>query len=91
MGEKMTDKESERRVLQSLTDMTRNASMSVGEWCAHRRISRAMLYKLWKAGAGPAFYHVGTRRFISAEADAEWIRAREAEAASTARDCAEAA
>jgi hypothetical protein len=77
----MNEQEAERRERQSDADHTRNASMSVEEWCRHRRLSRAMLYKLWRQGKGPAFYHIGTRRFISERADAEWLAEREAEAA----------
>ena len=30
-----------------------------------KRISRAMLYKMWKQGKGPRFYCIGNRRRIS--------------------------
>jgi hypothetical protein len=59
-------------------------SMTVMEWCAHRRISRAMAYVLWQRGRGPRTHHVGAKRLISAEADADWLREREAEAANSA-------
>jgi hypothetical protein len=76
----MTAREAQRRDRQSQTDHGRNASMSVAEWCRHRRVSRGLLYKLWKEDKGPKWFHIGTRRFISEEADAEWLAEREAEA-----------
>jgi hypothetical protein len=59
----------------------KTGSMTVTEWCQHRRVSRAMAYKLWAQGKGPKYYCIGSRRYISAEADAAWLAAREAEAA----------
>jgi len=76
----MSAQEAKRRQHQSEADRARNASMSIDEWCAHRRVSRAMLYKLWKEGKGPKWFHIGVRRFISEEADAAWLAEREAEA-----------
>ena len=58
-----------------------HGSFTVSEWCQHRRISRAMLYKLMGEGLGPATYLVGKRRYVSPEADAAWLASREAEAA----------
>jgi hypothetical protein len=55
-------------------------SFTVGEWCDYRRISRAMFYKLDQQGLTPRSYYVGAKRLISDEADAAWMRAREAEA-----------
>ena len=54
-------------------------SFTIAEWCQHRRISRGLFYKLIQQGTGPRTYVVGTRRLISTEADAEWLRAREIE------------
>jgi hypothetical protein len=59
----------------------RRGSMTVGEWCQHRRISKPMAYKLWAQGKGPKFYCIGSRRYVSAEADAAWLAQREAESA----------
>lgn len=63
---------------QSATDRAGNGSMTIAEWCAHRRVSRSMLYKMWDEGDGPASHYVGTKRLISSEADAAWLREREA-------------
>jgi hypothetical protein len=38
-----------------------------------------MFYKLDEQGKAPKTYHVGVRRFITDEADAAWLRDREAE------------
>jgi hypothetical protein len=61
-------------------------SFTISEWCAHRKVSRSMFYKL--GPRAPKTHNVGTSRRISAEADAEWLRQREEEAA---RDNAEVA
>jgi hypothetical protein len=39
-----------------------------------------MFYKLALQGLAPASYYVGAKRLISDEADARWVREREAEA-----------
>jgi hypothetical protein len=77
----MSERERQRRAAQSQRDRGRNESFTVQEWCEHRRISRAMAYLLWSKGLGPATYFVGNRRYVSAQADAAWLAAREAEAA----------
>ena len=53
-------------------------SYTVEEFCEVERMSRSMLYKLWKEGKGPKFYWVGTVRRISHEARIEWQRQLEA-------------
>lgn len=55
------------------------SSFTIPGWCEHRKVSRSMFYKLAEQGVAPATYNVGTRRLISAEADATWLREREAE------------
>jgi hypothetical protein len=75
----MTEREKERRRRQRNADLARNGSMTVDEWCRHRRVSRSMVYKLWEQGRGPKWHYVGAKRLISAEADAAWLREREAE------------
>ena len=51
-----------------------NQSYTVDEFCAAERISRSMLYKLWKEDQGPRFYYVGNVRRIPHEARLEWQR-----------------
>jgi hypothetical protein len=58
-----------------------DASFTIPEWCAHRKVSRSMFYKLDAQGLAPKTYSVGTARRISPEADAEWLRQREEESA----------
>jgi hypothetical protein len=78
--DEVTPREAERRARHSAADHAHNGSMTVDEWCAYRRLSRSMAYKLWAEGFGPATYYVGTKRLISSEADAAWLAEREAEA-----------
>jgi predicted DNA-binding transcriptional regulator AlpA len=54
-------------------------SYTLAEWCELRRISRAMFYKLAAEGKAPQTHNVGIKRLISPEADARWLRDREAE------------
>ena len=56
------------------------ASFTIPGWCAHRKVSRSMFYKLESQGLAPATYSVGTSRRISPDADAAWLRQREAAA-----------
>jgi hypothetical protein len=83
----MTERERLRRARQSAADQLAeqdrrdNGSFSIDSWCKHRGLSRAMFYELDQLGKAPRTYYVGTRRFISSESDAAWLRDREAEAA----------
>jgi predicted DNA-binding transcriptional regulator AlpA len=74
----MTERERQRRAEQDRRD---NGSFSIDAWCKHRGLSRSMFYVLAEQGKAPRTYHAGSRRFISSEADAAWLRDREAEAA----------
>jgi hypothetical protein len=80
----MIEREKSRRAEKRRRDNEQNRSFSIDEWCAHRSISRGLLYKLWKQGKGPSWHYVAARRLISAEADAAWLAEREAEAAKAA-------
>lgn len=55
-------------------------SFSINEWCAKRRVSRSHYYAMKARGEAPRSYKLGNRDRITAEADAEWIAAREAAA-----------
>ena len=59
---------------------TARGAFTVAEFCTAHRISRGMLYKMWKAGAGPRWMWVGSKRIISCEAAGDWRRQCEAEA-----------
>lgn len=48
------------------------AASTIDEFCEAHRISKPMLYKLWKLGLGPKFMSVGAKRLISNEAGAAW-------------------
>lgn len=56
-------------------------SYTVPEWCHARRVGRTRAYEEISSGRLKT-YKVGRRRFISADADAQWQRDREAESAS---------
>jgi hypothetical protein len=83
----ISDRERERRAQQRAASLAQNQSYTIKEWCAKRRISKAMFYKLDGKGKGPRTHYAGTKRLISPQADADWIAEREAEAAeATAAD-----
>lgn len=53
------------------------SAQSISDFCSDHSISRTTLYELWKDGTGPRKMQVGKRILISAEAAADWRRARE--------------
>ena len=53
-------------------------SLTIDEWCELRKVSRSMFYKLGERA--PRTHNVGVKRLISPDADAAWLRQREAEA-----------
>jgi len=64
---------------------TTDPSLTVNEFCALEKISRAELYKFWRLGIGPDFYYSGAHRRITAEARREYQNRRIAEAEGAAR------
>ena len=54
-----------------------DASLTISDFCASERISRAMYYKLKRDGKGPREMAVGSHKRISPEARADWRRERE--------------
>ncbi len=75
----ISERERARRERQRADSLAQRRAMTVNEWCTARRVSRPMFYKLRRLGIGPRTYTVGTRRFISHEADAEWQAAQESQ------------
>lgn len=59
------------------TEKTETDAQSIETFCARNGISRAMFYKLQKAGNGPRVMKVGERTLISAESAADWRRRME--------------
>jgi hypothetical protein len=55
--------------------------LTIAEFCAQHRIGRATLHHLDKAGRGPRCLRIGRRRYVTAEAAAEWRRRMEDETA----------
>jgi len=45
---------------------------TIAEWCAKRRITESMFFKLQSLGLGPKVTRIGTRVTISEQADREW-------------------
>jgi hypothetical protein len=60
-------------------------SKTISEFCDRHQICRATYYNLKKQGRGPRVMRVGSRDRITPEADADWVRDREAEAAAAGR------
>jgi hypothetical protein len=52
-------------------------TFSVDEFCHAHNLSRALFYKLVKAGKGPRLMKVGTRTMITCEAAADWRKSME--------------
>lgn len=85
----LTDKERKRRseARKLATKKRHEAALSaavadpdayeVPHFCRANGFSRALLYKEWKAGRGPARIRVGRRVFITREAAAQWRRSLE--------------
>jgi hypothetical protein len=57
----------------------------INGFCRRHQICRATYYNLKKQGKGPRVMRVGSRDRITEEADADWVREREAEAAGASR------
>lgn len=53
-------------------------SFTIAEWCAMRRVGRTRAFEEITTGRLKT-YRVGRRRYISDEADAQWLRERESE------------
>lgn len=62
------------------TSVTGPSAFTIAEFCKRNSISRGMFYKLLAAGQGPRLMQIGTHKRISTEAEADWKRAREADA-----------
>jgi predicted DNA-binding transcriptional regulator AlpA len=65
-----------------------SVSFTLAEWCAARKVSRSTFYILERQKKAPKTHRVGVKRLISPEADAAWLRAREAEAEERAIEAA---
>ena len=52
-------------------------AFTLNGFCETHGISRAMFYKLLKAGQAPRIAKIGSKVLITTEAAAEWLRARE--------------
>ncbi len=69
----------------SLEHSPSRQAYTVQEFCTTHRISRSMLYKMWREGTGPRFILIGaTKRIITAEGAADWRHENETTAARSA-------
>ena len=59
------------------SSLVERRAFSLNGFCEAHGISRAMFYKLLKAGQAPRFAKIGSKILITTEAAAEWLRARE--------------
>jgi hypothetical protein len=57
-------------------ELKQPVAFTIAEFCNEHRISVSHYYDLRKEGLGPKEMVLGSRRVISAEAAAEWRRAR---------------
>jgi hypothetical protein len=48
------------------------SAFTINEFCAEYRLSRSMLYRLWRDGIGPRFIEIGIKKIITVEAAADW-------------------
>lgn len=69
--------------LDQLMPAGRGRSYTLEEWSALRRVGRTRTFGEVSSGRLKT-YKVGTRRFVTEEADAQWLRDREAEAGASA-------
>ena len=54
---------------------------TVNDFCRAKRISRSLLYSLWRQGRGPRYFLAGARRRITEQPRQEWRQQLEAETA----------
>ncbi|BAT60619.1 hypothetical protein GJW-30_1_03167 [Variibacter gotjawalensis] len=59
-------------------------SFSVDEWCRAHGLSRSFFYLLRSRGEAPRTFKVGRITRISAQANEDWVRGREAATADVA-------
>lgn len=57
--------------------LSERRAFTLNKFCEAHGISRAMFYKLLKAGQAPRVAKVGSKVLITNEAAAEWLRGRE--------------
>ncbi|ACA21157.1 Prophage CP4-57 regulatory [Methylobacterium sp. 4-46] len=61
-------------------------SLTIPDWCERHKVSRAHFYNLLKAGKAPRIMKIGAAVRITEDADREWCRAREDDAATFPKD-----
>jgi predicted DNA-binding transcriptional regulator AlpA len=66
-----------RNVIHQTDSPAVRRAFTIQEFCKAYGISRALYYKLLKAGEGPRIAKIGSKTLISDEAAAKWLRGRE--------------
>jgi predicted DNA-binding transcriptional regulator AlpA len=59
------------------SSLVERRAFTLNGFCEAYGISRAMFYKLLKAGQAPRFAKIGSKILIATDAAAEWLRSRE--------------
>jgi hypothetical protein len=68
--------------LARLAEGDRRVSLTIAEWCARHGLSESQYHKLRRQGRAPRALKIGNAGLrISIEADRDWVRDREREAA----------
>jgi hypothetical protein len=49
----------------------------IPEFCGQAKISRSLLYSMWRRGEGPVVTRLGRRRLISESAGNAWLKRQE--------------
>ena len=66
-----------RNVIHQANAFAERRAFTIEEFCKAYGISRALYYKLLRAGDGPRIAKIGSKTLISDEAATEWLRRRE--------------
>lgn len=73
--------ELERNESDDPTTSSREAALTIEEFCKANRIGRSLFFELQKTGRGPRVIKLGRRTIITPEAQTEWRRRMQAESA----------
>ena len=61
----------------TLTHLPPKSAFPIREFCYRNSLGRTKLYDLFKQNLGPKTYVIGTRRYVTAEAESAWKRMME--------------
>lgn len=72
-----------KRAVRQALDERQPQSKSIPQFCAAHGVGRQAFYDMEKAGKAPRTFNVGRSVRISTAAEAEWVRDRENDGATT--------